>query len=357
MIRRPPSAKSASCIIRSSILESLNPEVARTPNLQEKKKMPTSTRGNNKLLQLLIYALRHEANFTPKRATVLAAHFASLEEFLNVEVEKLKEIRSVSGKRILSLTNSQVEAIKRLQRAGILSSRRDVPDNLLVLITREFVRKQVRMLDELTLDRMSPNPFLIKSLNLQTPREVVELNVYMFATRSIVTSMGFFVEKLLLASSNSAAKCERPWDILKTNKKGKRHWIQVKSGPNDMDADQIRLWAGLIAKTVSKGDNAYIGTTYGKRTRASVTLGLLRTYLPDWEKRTLIGRELWDFISEDPTYHEKLFPMLAEASSQVLGNESIEERIQRRIETITQEFSKKYGVSNNAVKKYLADIF
>jgi hypothetical protein len=86
-------------------------------------------------------------------------------------------------------------------------------------------------------------------------------------------------------------------------------------------------------------------------------MGLFKTYLPDWEKRTLIGRELWDFISEDPTYHEKLFPMLADAASQVLGKESIEERIQARIESITKEFSKKYGASRKAVTKYLIDIF
>lgn len=319
--------------------------------------MAINAKDDNKLLDLLAYALQREANFTFKRAIVLASHFASLREFLSIKVEELAEIRSVGGKRVLSLSEQQIEAVKRLQGAGILSSKRNASDNLLILITRDFVRKQVKMLDALTLERMSPNPFLIKCLNLKTPREVIELNVYMFATRSIVTSMGFFVEKLLLASSDSAAECDNPWDILKTDSTRKRHWIQVKSGPNDMDADQIKYWSELIARKVSKGDKAYIGTTYGKRTKASVTMGLFKTYLPDWEKRTLIGRELWDFISEDPTYHEKLFPMLADAASQVLGTESIEERIQARIESITKEFSKKYGASSNAVRKYLGDIF
>jgi hypothetical protein len=319
--------------------------------------MTIKAKDNDKLLHLLVYALQREANFTLKRAIVLASHFASLKEFLSVRVEKLAEIRSVSGERILSLSPKQIEALKRLQRAGILSSKRNTSDNLLILIARDFVRKQVKMLDSLTLERMSPNPFLIKCLNLKTPREVIELNVYMFATRSIVTSMGFFVEKLLLASSDSAAECENPWDILKTDSRRKRHWIQVKSGPNDMDADQIKYWSRLIAKKVSKGDKAYIGITYGKRTKTGVTMGLFKTYLPDWEKRTLIGRELWDFISEDPTYHEKLFPMLADAASQVLGEESIEERIQARIESITKEFSKTYGASSNGVRKYLGDIF
>lgn len=311
----------------------------------------------SKFQELLVFALTREVKFTAGRAVVLASHFASLREFLTFKAEKLRNIQSVTGKKILFLSDSQIRDIKVLQSSGILSAKRDTSENFLILIARDFVRKQTKMLDELTLDRMNPSPFLIKCLNLKTPRDVIELNVYMSATRSIVTSMGFFVEKLLLASSATVSRSEKPWDIVKTDRNRKKHWIQVKSGPNDMDADQIRLWAGIIAKKVTKGDKAYIGTTYGNRARASVTMGLFKTYLPDWGKRTLIGRELWDFISDDPSYHEKLFPLLAEAASQILGTQSIEHRIQSRVDYITKEFSKKYGTSRASVEKYLADIF
>ena len=30
----------------------------------------------------------------------------------------------------------------------------------------------------------------------------------------------------------------------------------------------------------------------------TVTAGLLKTYVPNWEDKTLVGKELWDFISE-----------------------------------------------------------
>jgi type II restriction endonuclease EcoO109I-like protein len=311
----------------------------------------------SELHELLRFALISESNLTPRRATVLASRFATLKEFLTVKAEALREIQSVTGKKILFLAEGQVKAVKALQASGVLSAKRDTSENFLVLIARDFVRKQTKMLDSLTLDRMSPNPLLIRCLNLKTSREVVELNVYMFATRSIVTSMGFFVEKLLLTSSSTVSRAGDPWDIVKTDKNQRRHWIQVKSGPNDMDADQIRHWAGLIANKVTKRDQAYIGTTYGKRQGGSVTMGLFKTYLPDWKQRTLIGKELWDFISDDPHYHEKLFPLLAEAASQMLGAQSIEQRIQKRIEQITREFSLRYGSSRTAVEKYLADIF
>lgn len=309
------------------------------------------------LHQLLTFALKSEAKFSPTRAMVMASRFATLKEFLTVRAEALREIQSVTGKKILFLTETQISAVKALQASGILSTKRDTSENFLVLIARDFARKQTKMLDGLTLDRMSPNPLLIKCLNLKTPRQVVELNVYMFATRSIVTSMGFLVEKLLLTSSSAVSKAEQPWDIVKTDTKGRRHWIQVKSGPNDMDADQIRHWAGLIADRMTKRDKPYIGTTYGKRDGGSVTMGLFKTYLPDWKNRTLIGKELWDFISDDPHYHDKLFPLLAEAASQILGTQSIEQRIQVRIEQITKEFCDRYGSSRRAVEKYVTDIF
>ena len=124
-----------------------------------------------------------------------------------------------------------------------------------------------------------------------------------------------------------------------------------------MDADQIRHWLPQIERKIVEGDGAYIGIAYGKRKTSSVTMGLFKTYLPDWEKRTLIGRELWDFISEDETYHEKLFPALADAAAQILGTASIEEKIKACVERLTDEFCQKFGNEDDAVKKYLAYIF
>ncbi|MFP4009071.1 MAG: hypothetical protein ACLFV6_13860 [Spirulinaceae cyanobacterium] len=71
------------------------------------------------------------------------------------------------------------------------------------------------MLENLNLDDLNPNPFLIQALNLDNPQELIKLNVYMAATRSIVTSMGFFIEKLLVAMTQTTAKncskcCEKP---------------------------------------------------------------------------------------------------------------------------------------------------
>jgi len=215
------------------------------------------------------------------------------------------------------------------------------------------------MVENLTLGKIHPNPFLIRALNLNTPEEVVRLNVYMTATRSIVTSMGFFIQKLLISCSESA---ESPpgksgWDAIKTTSDGEKCWIQVKSGPNDMDKDQIVYWAAKIEEKIQEGDRAYIGIAYGKRTNKTVTLGLLKQILPNSEMITLIGRELWDFVSEDTRYTVNLFEVLRQSASQVLAQSSIDEAIERCSDRIIAEFIGKYGEGSQGVFNYIADIF
>ena len=215
------------------------------------------------------------------------------------------------------------------------------------------------MVQNLTLGKIHPNPFLIRALNLNTPEEVVRLNVYMTATRSIVTSMGFFIQKLLISCSESA---ESPpgksgWDAIKTTSDGEKCWIQVKSGPNDMDKDQIVYWAAKIEEKIQEGDRAYIGIAYGKRTNKTVTLGLLKQILPNSEMITLIGRELWDFVSEDTRYTVNLFEVLRHSASQVLAQSSIDEAIERCSDRIIAEFIGKYGEGSQGVFNYIADIF
>ncbi|WP_333484838.1 PmeII family type II restriction endonuclease [Microcoleus sp. K1-B6] len=243
--------------------------------------------------------------------------------------------------------------------SGKLSLQLTIAENFLASICRDFTGRQLVMVENLTLGKIYPNPFLIRALNLDTPEEVVRLNVYMTATRSIVTSMGFFIQKLLISCSESAESppAKSGWDAIKTTSDGEKCWIQVKSGPNDMDKDQIVYWAAKIEEKIQEGDRAYIGIAYGKRTNKTVTLGLLKQILPNSEMITLIGRELWDFVSEDTRYTVNLFEVLRQSASQVLAQSSIDEAIERCSDRIIAEFIGKYGEGSQGVFNYIADIF
>ena len=53
-----------------------------------------------------------------------------------------------------------------------------IAENFLASICRDFTGGQLVMVENLTLGKIHPNPFLIRALNLNTPEEVVRLNVY-----------------------------------------------------------------------------------------------------------------------------------------------------------------------------------
>ncbi|MBD2042417.1 hypothetical protein H6F56_17360 [Microcoleus sp. FACHB-672] len=308
---------------------------------------------------MLAFALEKEINLPKSKARSLASHFADLQEFLNVEASDLTNIRSISGQRTIRLTSDEVERILAFKSTDSLSAQLTVAENFLACISRNFTRKQLAMIRILTLENLNPNPFLIKALNLKTPEEVVRLNVYMAGTRSIVTSMGFFLQDILLSSSDTVENAPKNsgWDLIKKTDSGELCWIQVKSGPNNMDKDQIVYWALKIQEKINAGDKAYIGITYGKRSNKTVTMGLLKQFLPEWEMKTLIGRELWDFISEDPGYSSQLFEILRTSAAKVLQEHSISDALEVCVQRITNEFISKYGGGSLGVSNYIAEIF
>lgn len=307
---------------------------------------------------MLAFVLEKEAGLTRSRARSVAAHFADIEEFLAAEHWSFANIRSVTGRRAIRLTEDQITNIVGLQGLGHLSPQLSVAENFLSAICRDFTKRQLSMIRSLELDDLIPNPFLIRSLNLRTPEEVVHINVYMRATRSIVTSMGFFVERLLRASSETIEEApgRSGWDLVKTRANGE-NWLQVKSGPNDMDKDQIVYWAEKIEEKLSEGDKAYIGITYGKRASNTVTIGLMKQHLPDWEMKTLIGRELWGFVSDDPNHHAKVLEVLRHAAHQVLGTHSISEELDACVDRMIDEFTRRYGEGSLGVSTYIEALF
>ena len=313
---------------------------------------------SEKLHEMLAFVFEKEAGLTRGKARSVAAHFADLEEFATVSEAGLRHVRSITGRRAINLSDDEAAAVVALSRGRAVSAARSVEDNFLEAVGRDFTRRQVDMLRRLRLANLAPNPFLISSLHLDTPQEVVRVNVYMSATRSIVTSMGFFLERLVLASSETV---ERPagrsgWDVVKTDSSGHEHWIQVKSGPNDMDKDQIVYWSDKIAEKVEAGSRAYIGIAYGRRTQDTVTIGLLRRLLPDWEVKTLFGKELWDFVSDREHYHLTVLERLRSAAHSVLGHGSVADELERCVESVTAEFIEQYGAGAEGVSRYIGEL-
>ena len=305
---------------------------------------------------LIEFVLSSDEGLSRGVARKVSSYFTSLREFLSCTKEQLEGLRSASGLPI-RIDSGDIEKVLRVRDAGILSQDLPLVDNYVRGLARDFTRRQVENISTLSLDSLNINPLLIRSLNLKTPLEVLEFNVSAAVSRSIVTSMGYFVQNLLEVTSDDVEKVRSGWDLVKYGPDGTNHWIQVKSGPNDMDKDQIIFWLNEIQKVEGHGDHGYIGMTYGKRDNSTVSLSLMRTYLPDMKIRTLVGRELWDFLSADDQFHVRLFDSLRISAAKVLGSRSIQEEIRKKIHALLAEFEERYGVGEEGLAKYIQSIF
>lgn len=64
--------------------------------------------------------------------------------------------------------------------------------------------------------------------------------------------------------------------------------------------------------------------------------------MPEWEQKTLVGKELWDFISENENYHTLLIKSIDSVANTTLQNVSIVQKIEDRIEELIRVFYNSY---------------
>jgi len=63
-------------------------------------------------------------------------------------------------------------------------------NELILKAIRTFVIEQMEKMDKLTLDDLAINPFLVGTLNLTTPEEIVSFFVNQRFQRGVVTAFG-----------------------------------------------------------------------------------------------------------------------------------------------------------------------
>ncbi len=73
----------------------------------------------------------------------------------------------------------------------------------------------------------------------------------------------------------------------------------------------------------------------------------MKQLLQGWEQKTLFGRELWDFISDDPEFHSVILSVLRQSAIIVLGSKSIYDELEASSERITKEFTMRFGDGEN----------
>lgn len=288
-------------------------------------------------------------NTFKNKLNVIAAQFSTLEGFKRATIDSLNGIRTIEGDSgFRKLTPKETNAIISFQNE--IDTDNGIVQNFTKILTKEFLKKQINMLSSISIDSFNANPILCTTLNLKTPEEFVRFNAYQSIGRSIVTSMGFLVQDLLLYSNeylydgkNYVEGKETKWDLVLDRLDKVKAFLEIKSGFNDMDAAQVKHYGNEIKRVESEGNKAYFGITYGKKNKPTVTSGLLKSYVTDWEDKTLVGRELWDFISESENYHTILIDTIDSVASATLQNMSIVQKIEEKIKELTEEFYNNYS--------------
>jgi len=307
---------------------------------------------SEEVFDFLYYLIYKVAEIEKGKAASLASQFTTLTSFKKIDFTKQKFIR-MEGTEIKFQINqrNRIENLKQF-----ICESTNLKENWMRYLAKNFVSKQLHNIGKLSLETMNMNPFLIKALNLTTPDEVVRFNVYQTATRSIVTSMGFTLEKMVGHSGARMGEKGEWYDVVKEIGE-LTYWIQIKSGPNDMDADQVKYFSEKFDKT--EGTENYLarlGITYGKKHLKTISMNFIRSHLGSWEERTLVGKDLWDFVSGEKNYHEKVLKYIGETSILLLQKSSIEKEIEKAINRIISEFESKYGKGEKGVTAFIEQI-
>lgn len=95
---------------------------------------------------------------------------------------------------------------------------------------KEIAKKRFKALDSISLSNLNFNPFLLRALNLDTPKKIAEFMIGQRLERSVVTSYGNRIQKVAKLLSERGTGVEGA-DIRK-EKEGRTYYIQIKSGPN-----------------------------------------------------------------------------------------------------------------------------
>lgn len=287
------------------------------------------------------------SQFKTKIAKIVG-HYSTLDGFKTATIEELNSLKTVEGLICFrKLTPKEEQAIKAFQ--DDIDPENTLVQNFIKILTKRFIKKQLDMLSTISLDAFNANPILCAALNLSTPEEFIRYNAYQFIGRSIVTSMGYLVQDLLLYSNEYVYDGKTydegdktKWDIVIDRLGEVKSYLEIKSGFNDMDAGQVKHYADEIKAVEEKGFKGFIGITYGKKDSSTVTAGLLETYVEGWKDKTLVGRELWDYVSGNQNFHITLMNNIKDIANVILESVSIVRKIEDKITEIEDEFYHKY---------------
>ena len=282
------------------------------------------------------------------KAGAISAYFEFYISFMEANHKDFEGILNKNKKPVLS-----EQIIK-----SIIKERDTIPTGLDVRqawrykLTKDFISSQINTVRSINLDNIDINPLLIEALDLKEPKEILSFVLYQHVTRSVVTAWGTCVENMVkYAGSEAVARNHqlvgKNFD-LKKSLDGIDFYLQIKSGPNTMNVGMVHSLNETIAK-LSEENKALLGMTYGKRERIS---NQIMGNLKDPDNQTKVGRELWDFVSEETDYYKIVINDISDASGGIF-EENFIQLINNKIDDLVKQWNIKYeGMTKLQILEY-----
>ncbi|MGB9615260.1 MAG: PmeII family type II restriction endonuclease [Fervidobacterium sp.] len=225
---------------------------------------------------------------------------------------------------------------------------------------KEFVSRAKGLIEEISADDLiekgGVNPYMAKALGMKTVDEVVEFFVSRRVERSLGTSFGNVLDdviRILLGGLKGKelvsqyGKWIRWWDAVLPDK---GIVISVKSGPADMDKDQVLYFAQRAKEAEAKGFRPFLVFAYGKR-----AFPVIENYLQEEgfapEKYLRIGKAVFEEFLTSSAYYKTALKVFSAAGEEA-GD--IFELIEEKIRALTEELKKRY---NDDVNRMIEDMF
>lgn len=297
---------------------------------------------------LIKYICKKVDGIGDKTADRIAGYMEDIPNFYN-NTDYINEFKTSKGRRVVE--DSQIRDIKNVIKEYIKDPSQDEKQIWISILIKDFVKNSIKELKDTSLEKLLINPFLVKAFGFNDYKEIVTFYFYQKITRSVVTSWGFTVEKLLLCSG--AKETNMPGFDMKVEKENKTFQLQIKSSPNTMSIEQVRQLNTHIKNIKDKISNIPIlGMTYGTKEQINTQI---QSTLIDYPNSVKIGKELWDFIANEDGYCIKLLDLIDEISSSF--NIKFSDQLETKRKILILEWEKLFGTDKSSINfvlnKYL----
>lgn len=289
-----------------------------------------------------------------KRIAAVHGSIKSFEKFMCADENELKSLEIAKNRRIF---NDQ-QVAQFLERRALLKLGEPLEMATVRIKALDFSRNAKKLIESISasvlVEQGGVNPYMAKALGFKTIDETVEFFVHRRVERSLGTSFGNILQSVLRILSGGRDGKEKIsdegkwigwWDIVLRDRKV----ISVKSGPADMDADQVKECARKIKEAESKGYKPYLAFAYGKEAFSVIggTMNKLGLNPADYIR---VGKGVFqEFVGGH--YHSEILKVFGEASGEAGDIFAFTEK---KIKLLTSELNKRFGSDLN---KMLAAMF